>query len=303
MSGDADPTPGAVLSVVVVVFAGGSAAARVLHALERQERVGGRVEIIVASSPELIDEGALRAVSSTARFVYGPVAAHPAQLRALGVHAASAPIVACTEDHCIPTPEWCARIVAAHRGPALVIGGAIQKLRPDTSIAWTAYLLEYGRFMPPIASGPATYLSDCNVSYKRAALEQIADAWHDAFHETRVHARITARAGASALVQDASIVVLQSRRADLMPFLGERFAHGRLFARLRAAQYGAMGRVAYGAAALGLAPLLVWRAFTTAWRRPDARPSAVRALPYLVLAATCWSVGESVGALTAAREP
>jgi hypothetical protein len=302
VSANADLASGPVLSVVVVVFAGGSAVTRALEALDHQEGVTGRVEVIVAAAAGTIDEGTLRAVSPAARFVSGPVAAHPSQLRALGVRAASAPIVACTEDHCIATPDWCARIVAAHRGPALVIGGAIQKLRPDSSIAWTAYLLEYGRFMPPIASGPATYLSDCNVSYKRVALEQIADAWHGAFHETRVHERIKARAGASALVQDASIVVLQSRRADLMPFLGERFAHGRLFARLRAAQYGALERVAYGAGALGLAPVLVLRAFRSAWRRPDARTSAVRALPYLVLAATCWSVGESVGALTTKNE-
>ncbi len=303
MSASADRVPGPVLSVVVVVFAGGSAVVRALEALKRQEGVEGRVQVIVAAAAGMIDEGELRTLAPEARFVSGPVAAHPAQLRALGVRAAAAPIVACTEDHCIATPDWCARIVAAHRGPALVIGGAIQKLRPDSSIAWTAYLLEYGRFMPPIASGPASYLSDCNVSYKRVALEQIADAWQSAFHETRVHERIKAYAGASALVQDASIIVLQSRRADLIPFLGERFAHGRLFARLRAAQYGTLGRVAYGAGALGLAPVLVLRAFRSAWRRPEARTSAVRALPYLVLAATCWSVGESVGALTTTKEP
>lgn len=302
MSASADLTSGPVLSVVVVVFAGGSAVTRALEALEQQQGVPGRVEVIVAAATGTIDEGALRALSPRARFVSAPVAAHPSQLRALGVRAASAAIVACTEDHCVATSDWCARIVAAHRGPALVIGGAIQKLRPDSSIAWTAYLLEYGRFMPPIASGPAAYLSDCNVSYKRVALEEIADVWQDAFHETRVHERIRARAGASALVQDASIVVLQSRRADLMPFLGERFAHGRLFARLRAAQYGALARVAYGAGALGLAPVLVWRAFRSAWRRPEARTSAVRALPYLVLAAACWSVGESVGALSTRSE-
>lgn len=303
MSEDADQPPQPVLSVVIVVFAGGTAITRALEALVGQEDVHGTVELIVAAAAGTVDERAVRDAAPTARCVSGPAAAPPAQLRALGVCAASAPIVACTEDHCIPRPSWCARIVAAQRGPALVIGGAIQKLNPDSAIAWAAYLLEYGRFMPPIASGPATYLSDCNVSYKRAALDGIADVWRAAFHETSVHEAIRQRAGMSAIVLDPSIVVLQSRRPELMPFLAERFAHGRVFARLRAARYGVLARVAYGAAALGLAPVLVVRALHTAWRRREARVSAVRALPYLALAATCWSAGESVGALTAAREP
>ncbi len=295
---DADPGKPA-LSIVVVVFAGGSAIVRFLEALQKQQGLSVPIEIIIAGAQDMLDARAVQGVTPNARLLRGPNGAHPAQLRALGVGVASAPIVACSEDHCVPAPDWCARILAAHQGPALAVGGAIQKLQPDSAIAWAAYLLEYARFMPPLASGPAHYVSDCNVSYKRLPLTEIAATWHSAFHETSVHDALRQRGGATAIVLDPGIVVLQSRRPEAGTFFAERFDHGRLFARLRAATYGSAARLAYGAAALGLSPLLVLRAFTRAWRQPDARVGALRALPYLVVAATCWSVGESVGAITA----
>lgn len=288
------------LSVVVVVFAGGSVVLRCLEALNRQTG-SAAVEVIVAAH-EAVDARAIQAVTPRARLVRGPPGAHPAHLRALGVARAKAPIVACTEDHCIPTPDWCACILTAHEGPALAIGGSIQKFEPDSAIAWAAYLLEYGRFMPPLVSGPAHYVSDCNVSYKRSALGAIADAWHGAFHETAVHAALRARGGPAAVVLDPSVAVLQSRHPAALRFFAERFEHGCLFARLRAGTFATTRRLAYAAASLGLSPLLVLRAFARAWRQPHARVAAVRALPYLVVAATCWSAGEGVGALTAARK-
>ena len=289
------------LSIVVVVFVGGEAVVRLLEALRKQQGLSAPIEIIIAAAHDMVDARAAHAVAPHARLLRGPLGAHPAQLRALGVGVASAPIVACTEDHCVPAPDWCVRILAAHQGPALAVGGAIQKLQPDAAIAWAAYLLEYARFMPPLQSGPAHYVSDCNVSYKRSTLTEIAATWHSAFHETSVHDALRARGGATAIVLDPTIVVLESRRPDAGTFLAERFDHGRLFARLRAATYGPARRVLYAAAALGLSPLLVLRAFARAWRQPDARVGALRALPYLVAGSTCWSIGESVGALTALR--
>lgn len=291
----------AVLSVVVVVFAGGRSITRTLESLARQDAVGGPVEIIVATSPSLADEQTLRSHAPAVRLAGGTAGAHPAQLRALGVRLATAPIIACTEDHCVPARDWCARIMEAHAGPALVIGGAIDKLQPDRAIGWTTYLLEYGRFMPPLAPGPAAFASDCNVSYKRSALDAIAPVWRDAFHETSVHDAIRAQAGDAAIVLDPTILVSQRRRPRLGPFLAECYAQGQLYAQLRMARYGRWRRWAHAAGSLGLAPTLVTRALKHAWRRKDARASTIRALPLLSLATLAWSAGEGVGALTAAH--
>ncbi|MGQ0642801.1 MAG: glycosyltransferase [Gemmatimonadaceae bacterium] len=297
----AEPANKPILSVVVVIFAGGRSIKRVLEALEKQDDVAGPIEIIVAMAPGLVNEQTVHSGAPAARLVRGPAGAHPAELRAIGVRLATAPLIACTEDHCLPARDWCARIVAAHNAAPVVIGGAIHKLQPDRPIAWAAYLLEYARFMPPVSAGPAAYLSDCNVSYKRSVLEAIASDWHDAFHETRVHDAIRAREGDDAIVLDPSIIVLQSRRPPLGTFLAERFAHGRLYARLRSARYDKRQRWMYAAGSLGLAPILVARALRRAWRRKDMRAGAIRALPLMAVAALCWSAGEGVGALTAGR--
>jgi len=298
----ADATHPPALSVVVVVFDGGRSIKRMLEALNRQDGLDEPVEIIVAMSAGMVNEQTVHSGAPSARLVRGRAAAHPSELRALGVRLAAAPIVVCTEDHCIPTRDWCARIIRAHREAPVVIGGAIDKLRPDRATAWAAYLLEYGRFMPPLAGGPVSYLSDCNVSYKRSALDEIVDEWRDAFHETRVHDVIRQRAGDAAIVLDPLIVVLQSRRPRLGAFLAERFAHGRLFARLRAANFKTSERLLYAVAALGLSPVLVARALKHAWRG-SARMSSLRALPVLIPAACSWALGETVGALTAAHGP
>jgi hypothetical protein len=183
-----------------------------------------------------------------------------------------------------------------------VVGGAIEKLRPDKPVAWAAYLLDYGRYMLPLSSGPAEYLSDCNVSYKRSVLEEIITHWRDSFHETRVHDAIRERNGADAIVLDPAIVVMQSRRPELGDFLSDRVAHGKLFARLRAAKYNRRARIVYSLGALALAPVFVWRALRRAWRRSDMRMGALRALPLMILAALAWSLGESIGALTPEAE-
>jgi hypothetical protein len=156
--------------------------------------------------------------------------------------------------------------------------------------------------MLPLSNGPAQYLSDCNVSYKRAVLEEIIAQWRDSFHETRVHDAIREQNGADAIVLDPTIVVTQSRRPDLGQFFGERLAHGKLFARLRAAKHTRRARIVYSLGALALAPVLVWRALRRAWRRADMRLGALRALPLLVVAALAWSIGESLGALTPEAE-
>jgi hypothetical protein len=303
VSDHAEPARNTVLSVVVVIFAGGRSIKRVLESLERQDGVHGHVEIIVAMAPGRVNEQTVHSAAPSARLVRGPAGAHPAELRSLGVRLATGPIIACTEDHCVPARDWCARILDAHRGAPVVIGGAIEKLQPDRPISWAAYLLDYARYMTPLNAGPALYISDCNVSYKRSALDPIAASWQDAFHETRVHDAIRQRAGDAAIVLEPNIVVLQSRRPRLGTFLAERFAHGRLYAQLRLASLDGKHRWLHALGSLGLAPVLVLRALKTAWRRKDTRRGAVRALPHLSLAALFWSAGESVGALTARRAP
>src|SRR5699024_5027539 len=46
--------------------------------------------------------------------------------RAAGLKVSRGRIIAMTEDHALPAPDWCRQILAAHDGEAPVIGGAIE---------------------------------------------------------------------------------------------------------------------------------------------------------------------------------
>lgn len=283
------------LSVVVVALEGGEALRATLAALRTQEPCGGPVEVLVACD-ETIAPAPGGELADGVRLVRVPGAVSPAEMRAVAVAQTRAPIVALTEDHCVPAADWCARIVAAHRLPRAAIGGAIEKREPDDSLGWAVYFADYSRYMLPLAAGAAPYLSDCNVSYKREALERVRHRWSTAFHETVVHAALHAAHEETWL--DPSIVVHESRQLPLGDLLRDRYRHGRLFAALRSTELGRGRRLTMSAMALGLPVLSVGRiaARTVARRRAAGRLLA--SLPALVLLSAAWAAGECTGYAT-----
>ncbi len=295
----ADVAPGAgarpTLSVVIVRFAGGVAMDGTLRALEPQR--DDVAEVVVAHRSDDGPTDAQRARYPWVRWVDGGVAASPARLRGAGVRACRGTLVACTEDHCVPAADWCARIVAAHGQRLAVVGGAIEKGEPAAATAWAAYLLDYGRYMPPLVAGPARYASDCNVSYRRSELDRVREAWPDEFHETTVHWALAALGVPTVL--DPAIVVRQDRAVQLTAWLAERRAHGRIFAGTRVAHTPVVGRLRLVLTALLLPPVIVWRVRAgLRARQATARVPREAWFP-LLKGAIAWSRGELEGYLGA----
>lgn len=290
------------LSVVVVTFEGRRSLVLCLQALEGQEvSAGARIERIVPADDTLGDLAELRSRFPDVRFL--PVSGHRtyAELRARGVAAARAPVVAITEDHCLPQPDWCARILQAHTAPHAAVGGAVEKdTRPFrgaiSSLSWAVYLADYSRYMRPLPAGPSEYLTDCNVSYKRSAIEPLRATWADELHETTVNWALRDRG--ESLWFDPSIVVWQHRNLTLSAILADRYAFGRLFATTRVAAVPLIRRVAYAALAPALPAILVARAGRTVAARGKARLPFVRALPLLALLTGVWAWGELLGYVT-----
>lgn len=282
------------LSVVVVRFAGGEAIARTLDALEAQvPALGG--EIVVAHRGDDPPTAAIRARRPGVRWIAGDAADSPARLRALGVRASVGRIVACTEDHCVPSAEWATRVLQAHRGRSAIVGGAIDKAATPSATAWAAYLLDYARYMSPLPPGPSAHASDCNVSYARSDLDAVRGAWDDEFHETTVQWALAKRN--IPVVLEPGIVVEQHREIELADYLRERREHGRTYAHTRIAGASALARARFAALALLLPPVLVMRV-----RRVVASRSNGRAVPPgvwapLTRAAIAWSAGELDGYL------
>lgn len=287
------------LSVIVVTFGGLSYLPRCLEALVRQIGVQG-VEILVTCDDRIRDVHALQGQFPGVRFLSFEGHRTYAELRALGVHNALGRIVALTEDHCTPNLNWCAQIIQAHDSQHAAVGGAVDKEGPDTVLNWALYLADYARYMNPMPEGPSNNLTDCNVSYKRAALDAIAGVWRDEFHEPAVHGALQARG--DSLWLSPRIVVYQQRSVCLGDAVRDRYSFGRLFGSGRVVAASTLHRLIFAGFTILLPPLLVGRVARHVFRkRHNIRPF-IRALPMLVLLSIVWTWGEFVGYITGCTE-
>lgn len=217
------------------------------------------------------------------------------ELRAAGVAAASGEIVALMEDHVQPDPAWCSSILAAHRSDCAAIGGAIEN-GVDRTRNWAIYFTDLGRYQNPLPAGLSSYASLVNVSYKRAALEDIAAVWQKRFNEATVHAALIAGRYKIALSPD--IVVHQHwPDAGLAASMQEFFTWGRNYGCARARLAGAGKRVAYACLSPLIPAVLLSRSGLNILRKGRLRAAWFKALPVSTLLTLAWSFGELAGYL------
>lgn len=286
-----------VLSVVIVALDGGRNLVRCIEALQRQ-RAATPMEIIVAIESGKHDPQVAIQFPDVEFHWPSPGQHTFAELRAAGVRMARSEVVAITEDQCIPPPDWCANVVAAHRAlPYTAIGGPVDKQGKDMALNWAIYLRELGvGYMPPVADGPSPHLTDCNVTYKRAGLDRITHVWHDAFHEPRVHEALRARG--EKLWLSPALLTLQQRSFELGPALRERYEFGRLYGAMRVAGVPLARRFLMAAASPILPFLLLARVLLATVRKGRHVAQCLRALPFIFLIAVVWSWGEFLGYLS-----
>ncbi len=283
------------LSVVVVILGGRSYLCRWLERFTRQP-VHKDVEILVPCDDSVSDIPALQRQYPAVRFLHAKGQHSYAHLRALGVKQSRGAIVAITEDHCTPDPNFCARILEAHRHSHAAVGGAVEKAEPDTLLNWAIYLSDFSRYMNPVPEGRSHYLTDCNVSYKRTALASIDHLWASEFHETSVNWTLEARG--ESLWLSPSIMVWQQRSLSLSAAIPERYAFGRLFASTRVANTTTVKRTLYAVLSWILPALLVARVARNVIGKRRHIGAFLRALPAIVVMSAVWSWGEFIGYVT-----
>ena len=207
------------------------------------------------------------------------------ELRALGVMAAKADIIATTEDHCALEPDWCERVLAAHAEypEALAIAGAVTNGSPDSRMDWANFLHTFGAFTPPVdphqrIRGPV----NANLSYKRAAFPEgpIAPGWM----ELELNGRIMRE---QRLVMDQRIRVAHIQSHGFFGSLAAHFHNGR--------------------ATTGLSPMRLsrrqnpWHLYRLTMRtlrnKPELDPVIRSCRPLIAMLSTCHAFGEAVGIL------
>jgi Glycosyl transferase family 2 len=285
------------LSVIVIVLGGGAHLVRCLQALARQEGAPA-MEVIIPRDARLGDAdcASLQQIFPGVRFALLPGSQSFAALRTAGAKAARGRIVAITEDQCIPPVRWCASAIGAHTQPHGAVGGPVDKQHPDRIINWAIYLRELGQYMPPVAEGASECLTDCNVTYKREVLDEIAPVWSKEFHEPEVHAALQARG--KTLWLSPALLTYQQREIILGPAIRERYEFGRLYGGLRVAHLSGVRRLLLIALTPLLPVLMVWRVLHGVILKKRYIGVCLAALPYLILFAAVWSWGELAGYVT-----
>lgn len=290
------------LSILITVVSGKDAVRRCLLALRPQVQAVA-AEIIVPYDEWAVEVGELNAEFPEVNFhliahsVAGNVPSHQHRLydrrRAVGLALTAGEVVAMTEDHAIPAADWVNQILAAHRQPFAVIGGAIEN-GIDRAMNWALYYCDFGRYGSPLPQGEIEYVSDVNVSYKREALETVRDIWRDEYHETTVH--WTMRERGIELRLDPGLKVYQHRPP--MTFgkaFRERIEWGRVFAETRVAAIGLPQRIFFAVVAPLLPAVLLARVAKNMFRQGRSFGQMATALPLTAGLLIGWAWGELVG--------
>jgi len=283
------------LSVVIASVNGLPYPLATLEALARQEG-GHAAEVILADCTGPSTVAAVRE-----RFPDVGILAYDEQksvpwLRAAGLREARGRLVAVTEDHCVPRPDWYRRIIEAHaRTGWAAVGGGVENDSTTRAVDWAVFFCEYHQHMSPVPEGPNDFIPGMNVAYDMDRLEPMRSAFEEGLWENFLHDRL--RAAGHTIGMDPAIVVGHRKHFTVPMFLHERFHYSRSFAGMRVAGAPWRTRVAYAAASFLLPALLVTRLTRNVVRRRTHLGWYVRSFPLVVLFSVAWSVGELVGYL------
>lgn len=300
------------LSVVVTVVEGEPALTRCLDALASQAGAPD-LEVLVpydASLAELID--GLEPRYPAVRFVpMGTIARDQSRnafdahglyerRRAAGLRASTGRFVALLEDRGWPRPDWAEQMIDLHtRLPYGAIGGVVDH-GGRGALRWALFYCDFGRYQRSVSEGPAEFLSDVNICYKREALDAVRPLWEKVYQESTVNWALK-RAGAGLHLSRAPVVVEQRAEARLWPVMRERLHWARIFAHVRGRETPSVGTCLAWSAATALLPALLFARHLRREIGPRGAPLAfLKAAPATLLLLHCWSLGECVGYLEAA---
>ena len=215
--------------------------------------------------------------------------------RAKGLAAATGDLVAILEDRGAPRADWARSVVRLHEQPYGVVGGAIE-CAPGDLLNWAFYVCDFGRYGLPFESSPATWVSDVNVTYKRAVIDETRELWRDRFREPVVHWALIEK-GEVLYLSSEPVVEHKRPSTTLGVLLPERFHWGRLFGHIRAVHMGPLKRAVYSLAGLVIPPLLLVRHGVTQLRKGNFGRYLLAA-PYAAVLLVFWTAGEVWGTIT-----
>jgi glycosyltransferase involved in cell wall biosynthesis len=215
------------------------------------------------------------------------------ELRARAFADARGDFVAVIEDHVIVPAGWARQLLGAAREAEQVVGGSVENAATERVVDWAAFLCEYSHCILPLPAGEAEWLTGNNVIYPRALLARYTELLAAGRWENHLHDAL--RRDGVRLECRPEIRVGHKKHYTVGEYLSQRYLYARSYAGARVAGAPIARRVAYGAAALALPPVLFYRTVSRVLSKRRHRAELVRSLPLLALFVTSWAFGEAVG--------
>jgi hypothetical protein len=219
--------------------------------------------------------------------------------RAEGVRRAHAPVIAFLEDHTIPDPRWAEEVCNAFRASPFIkaVSYAFLNGSPDTYFYRSAFMAEYGVLAHPIREGIAPAAVSNNIAYRRDVLMAVGPSL-DALIEIDYFLHREMGKDFQVATAPRALLSHQTNRR-LRDLIQGHFYYARLFAarRLLFERWRPPKRIAAGFAVPILVPLLrIKRLFQVLSTGPHV-PSALAALPVILLLYLAGALGETWGLL------
>lgn len=215
------------------------------------------------------------------------------EMRALAFASASAPAVAVIEDHVLVPKGWARAMLDALADRPQVVGGGVSNVATDRIVDWAAFLCEYSHLLPPLPSGDSTWLTGNNTIYPRDLVlrygGEAAGKWEGDLHDVLRRHGVT-------LSMRPEISVGHKKHYTIGEYVSQRYLYARAYAAVRFAQAGTAKRLAAGAAAVALPPLLLYRILSRVLSKGQHRAELIMSLPLLGVFVCAWAAGEVVGA-------
>ena len=215
-----------------------------------------------------------------------------------GIARARGSKVALITGHCRVDRRWARELVSAIDAGAAGAGGPIA-LSPSASTLDSAiYFIRYSAFLPTVDTGVtrAREIAGDNAMYRRDVLEKHATSFKDGFWEVEFHELLRSDGEFLTMCHGAPVVFGKSYPLDVI--CRHRMLHGRHFGAWRVRR-----RRAHAARIIGGAPfvplVLLRRAAGRVWSRKEYRRRFVAASPLILRLASCWAMGEVLGAFDA----
>jgi hypothetical protein len=216
------------------------------------------------------------------------------EANALGVRHATSDVVAFSEDHCFPDPDWAESLVAAHRGDWAVVGPQFSNANPACAMSRADFLIGYSPWSGPLQSGEAQLLPGHNSSYKKSVLLNYGDslgAWLEA--ETVLHYDLASKG--YKLYLQAAARTTHVNFSRFSSWFGSQHLQGRIFASERCKGWS-LGRRLFYAGASPLIPVIrLARIAGQYFSAPRSKMMFLRTLPHLALGLGLDGVGQFMG--------